>query len=566
MCIIICGNFYSYKNKMSKKDLNLEWNVDISDLSSLSLDEDSLENLDIDEVVEGGNPTATENKPLDNLDLNTESQTEPESQWSSVVDENVFLDLWDNSQTKKNVLKDGDNFSTYIRWFFISSIVILIGVLAIVAFYLFRKYINEASKPNLEQTQQEFVNKYKDTYKKIRGLLWSNQSYVQPTVWSADESQRVNEIINATDIDYIEKKDLLSNYVSELVSKTKNKAEQVENLKQDNAKQWFLPEELETLLSEDQAISTIQRSLNALEVIKFSTATKVFMYMNTALSTISEMIRVSWANVDNLRNLFENINSRWDKDISSYVYMCYLNPFEINANCDVVWDLDLYYKIAKDDSINIELFKNAMNAVSQLLEKEDTSLFSITFNWFNAADKNIQFNIEVYTNQEDEKSLMSQGKRNPNIFILTNIINLLKQSSFIIWADINTKEINVTTRTLTQWWISRPVNYSTMDFSVPIQKKTEREIFDYIDLDAMKKLISERGFNENPEEMSEEILGENNEIINENVDENNDEIMSESANEGFDEEESTLEDQELEDYSIEEDTNAENTEPEKEEE
>ena len=287
MCIIICGNFYSYKNKMSKKDLNLEWNVDISDLSSLSLDEDSLENLDIDEVLEGENPTATENKPLDKLDLNTESQTESQteyqSQWSGVVDENVFLDLWDNSQTKKNVLKDGDNFSTYIRWFFISSIVILIGVLAIVAFYLFRKYINEASKPNLEQTQQEFVNKYKDTYKKIRGLLWSNQSYVQPTVWSADESQRVNEIINATDIDYIEKKDLLSNYVSELVSKTKNKAEQVENLKQDNAKQWFLPEELETLLSEDQAISTIQRSLNALEVIKFSTATKVFMYMNTAL-------------------------------------------------------------------------------------------------------------------------------------------------------------------------------------------------------------------------------------------------------------------------------------------
>jgi hypothetical protein len=54
-----------------------------------------------------------------------------------------------------------------------------------------------------------------------------------------------------------------------------------------------LPEELENLLSEDQAIDTIQRSLNALEVIKFSTATKVFSYMNTALLTISEMIRVS---------------------------------------------------------------------------------------------------------------------------------------------------------------------------------------------------------------------------------------------------------------------------------
>ena len=42
-------------------------------------------------------------------------------------------------------------------------------------------------------------------------------------------------------------------------------------------------------------------------------------------------------------------------------------------------DLDLYYKIAKDNSINIRLFKNSMSAISQLLEKEDTSLFSITF-------------------------------------------------------------------------------------------------------------------------------------------------------------------------------------------
>jgi len=54
-----------------------------------------------------------------------------------------------------------------------------------------------------------------------------------------------------------------------------------------------LPKEIESLVSEDEAIDTIQRSLNALEVIKFSTATKVFSYMNTALVTISEMVRTS---------------------------------------------------------------------------------------------------------------------------------------------------------------------------------------------------------------------------------------------------------------------------------
>jgi ribosomal protein S18 len=47
----------------------------------------------------------------------------------------------------------------------------------------------------------------------------------------------VNEIINATDIDYIEKKDLLSNYVSDLVRITEDNAIKAENLKQDIAKQ-----------------------------------------------------------------------------------------------------------------------------------------------------------------------------------------------------------------------------------------------------------------------------------------------------------------------------------------
>ena len=129
-----------------------------------------------------------------------------------------------------------------------------------------------------------------------------------------------------------------------------------------------------------------------------------------------------------------------------------------------------------------------------------------TFNGFNAKDKNIQFNIEVYTNQEDEKALMQQWKRNPNIFILTNIINLLKQSSFIIWADINVDKVTVNKRTLNQWGISRKVNYSTMDFAVPIQKWTEREIFDYIDLESMKKLLLNRWFKDDIEIINEELL------------------------------------------------------------
>ncbi len=527
---------------MPEKDLNLEENVDLADLSSISLDDESLEGIDLDAALDDSTGGESLDSTLDGNNIKLEAET----QWNSTIDEKVFLDTWDT--INKNVLKDWDKFWVYLRWFFASAIVTLLCLLAIVLLYSFSSYIKEASKVTPDLNKQEFVDWYKEKYKTVRSWVWMENSYTSPTVWAPDESLKVNEIVEASDIDYIDKKDLLSKYASDLVRSAEDKAAKSEDLKQDIAKQWFLPEELEILLSEDQAIDTIQRSLNALEVIKFSTATKVFSYMNTALATISEMIKISWASTENLHKLFVQLSSRWEKDISSYVYMCYLNPFEVNANCDTVWDLDLYYKIVKDKSIDIRLFKNSMNAISQLLEKEDTSLFSITFNWFNAEDKSIQFNIEVFTNQEDERTLIAQWKRNPNIFILTNIINLLKQSSFIIWADINIKEINVDTRTLDQWNIVRTVNYSTMDFTVPIQKNTEREIFDYIDLKSMKKLLSERWFTQSlryaddtdENQVNDENINETTEedLEDEEMRENNSE---EDLNEEFSDEESDQE-------------------------
>ena len=128
--------------------------------------------------------------------------------------------------------------------------------------------------------------------------------------------------------------------------------------------------------------------------------------------------------------------------------------------------------------------------MNQLLENEDSATFSITFNWFNAQDKDITFNIEVFTTQTDEKALMAQWQMNPNIFILTNIVNLLKQSTFIIWANINMSSATVEPRTQTRGWLTTTTNYSSQTFTVPIQKDTEREIFDYIDIDKVVNFIT----------------------------------------------------------------------------
>ena len=481
---------------MPENNKNLEWIVDNIDLSSVSLQD--LENGNISSGNEQqpqtqSNVEEVKDLPVVNI---TDSEIEniidsPEETIASSIDETMFLDSWDNVQNKGTTLDEWENFWKYIRQFFFSTVLLLIWIIAVAIIFLFDGYISKASKSNPDVEEQKYIDQYKPIVTKVKNLLWVNWwSYDLPTVWSEQASQNINAIINATDIDYIDKKDLLTSYASDIVNKSQERASYVDTLKQDSARQWFIPEEIDRILANDKAIDTIQRSLNALEVIKFSTATRVFSYMNTALTTIIEMMKVWSANIDSLKQLFTQLSSRWEKDISSYVYMCYLNPFETTANCDTVWDLDLYYSNNNDKSIDIKLFKKSMNAISQLLEKNDTSLFSITFNWFNAQDKNITFNVEVYTNQDDERALISQGKKNPNIFILTNIINLLKQSSFIIWADINTKEINVSPKTINLGWLQRMVNYSTMNFTVPIQKNTEREIFDYIDLNSVEKLLS----------------------------------------------------------------------------
>ena len=519
---------------MPENEQNLEETVGTVDLSAVSLENGTSDVGNTDNVLNAVNDADVLNS-VENVNVKQWWINDIDfSTWEQVVssiDESVFLDAWENVRITSSATDDTEHFWKYLRWFFFSSIVTIIWILWLVLLYSFNNYITWASQTTADFNKQEYINKYKPNLEKVKGRFWINnkENYQNqlPTVNSPMALQRANEIINATDIDYIEKKDLLSSYVGDVVRNAQDKAVYVDSLKQEIAKQWFLPDEINNLLTDDGAIDTIQRSLNALEVIKFSTATKVFSYMNTAITTIAEMTKLYGSKVDDLKQLFAQLWSRWEKDITAYVYMCYLNPFETNADCDTIGDLNLYYNnILGDDSINIKLFKNSMNAISQLLEKSDTSLFSITFNWFNAQDKNITFNIEVYTNQDDERSLMAQWKRNPNIFILTNIINLLKQSSFIIWANINTQEVNVEARTQTLWGISRNVNYSTMDFTVPIQKDTEREIFDYIDLDSIRKILDGIHAKYDEEDLANDITNNSfipeyvpEESLNENIEE-----------------------------------------------
>jgi hypothetical protein len=70
---------------------------------------------------------------------------------------------------------------------------------------------------------------------------------------------------------------------------------------------------------------------------------------------------------------------------------------------------------------------------------------------------------------------------NPHIFILSNLLNLIKQSIFVVSENIDAKSIKIIPKTIKIGSSVYNVNNSRLDFVLPIQKWSEREISDYID-------------------------------------------------------------------------------------
>jgi hypothetical protein len=332
------------------------------------------------------------------------------------------------------------------------------------------------------------VSSYQIYLKDITNLLKINKEleYVGLPINTPADVANIDRITKTIDLTYAEKKAILKAKISSLNTIITTQANDIETTKKDIAKYGFLPQEIREILQNEEAISAIQRSLNSLEIIKFSTAVRVFSYMDSATSLIGDALRMT---KDSVVQELELLSQRGEKDITNYVYMCYLNPFETEQDCTTIGDLDLYYQdIAKEPTFNRTIFKGVMKYIDIILEQSDIPSFSILFHGFNPSEGTISFDIEINTTKQDELKLMAKGIKNPHIFILTNLINLLKLSISVIGADINTKTVNVSTRTVEMGNTSYTVNTTSQQFSLPIQKTTEREIFDYLDLDSLLNL------------------------------------------------------------------------------
>ena len=357
---------------------------------------------------------------------------------------------------------------------------IILGILGFASF-AFWKYLGEKSQADISHlsTITEKTSENYDEYWQTLGLF-DLQKYENLNVdeWA---KEKITKIIKDLSLNYVQKRDILqsvANKIGTSILDLKWKIQQDTNALN---KDWFFPEELVWILKQDNAVGSIQRSLLSLEVVKFSSAIKVFSLMDTFLSS---MVSDFGYQQSEIKKILNELIERGENDIQNYLNYCYNNPYE-PVQCNIIWDFDKYYQLREKSTgekpFNTSFFKKLMEHIDKKLEYSNVPSFSITFNSFDGKSNSIAFTVEVNTLKEDEYVLLKQGIKSPHIFIVSELIQLLKQSTFIVGKAIDAKDIRVTSKPITIWGSKYMVNNSVKTFTLPIQKNTEREIFDYVD-------------------------------------------------------------------------------------
>ena len=357
---------------------------------------------------------------------------------------------------------------------------IILGILGFASF-AFWKYLGEKSQADISHlsTITEKTSQNYDEYWQTLGLF-DLQKYENLNVdeWA---KEKITKIIKDLSLNYVQKRDILqsvANKIGTSILDLKWKIQQDTNALN---KDWFFPEELVWILKQDNAVGSIQRSLLSLEVVKFSSAIKVFSLMDTFLSS---MVSDFGYQQSEIKKILNELIERGENDIQNYLNYCYNNPYE-PVQCNIIWDFDKYYQLREKSTgekpFNTSFFKKLMEHIDKKLEYSNVPSFSITFNSFDGKSNSIAFTVEVNTLKEDEYVLLKQGIKSPHIFIVSELIQLLKQSTFIVGKAIDAKDIRVTSKPITIWGSKYMVNNSVKTFTLPIQKNTEREIFDYVD-------------------------------------------------------------------------------------
>lgn len=377
----------------------------------------------------------------------------------------IWTDLGEKTKKKNN------------RILYLALILVIIVITSAIGFlsYKYDKYIIDYW--NWIEIGNEIYNKFEELKGKIYKLLWKEYAWIKSQIELSNENWTSNlKWLIEWDNSYIYKKETLKSSVQNLFNSVISSANKIDETKKYISSYWFFSDKLSSIISDDEAITSIQESLTAIESIKFSSAISVFSKLDTFLESTS---RETWLEKEEILEKMKNISKRWEKDINLYIKNCKLNASELDYQCNHIWDFDKYYELTEDTWFDTKFFKALMEFIDAKLEQTDIPSFSIKFKSFDKANKEMSFDVEINTFKEDEVELAKNWILSPHSFILNSLINNLRLSRVIISEWIKVESIKVNQVTKTFWTTEFIINSSNHSFTVPIKKENQIEIDDF---------------------------------------------------------------------------------------
>lgn len=400
---------------------------------------------------------------------------------SRVAKEKQAFTTYEKKPVKKSNGSDDDDFFEEGPGFpvSVSSLFITVfGVLAVVFYYSY-SYLSIASQIVIEPKDQAFVSQIQWREQTLNSFVPLNDFALYDTLSFSGEnaSQNINDIIQTNSLNYIHKRNLTYKATHEIANSINQEKEAINQLRASIAEYGFFDPELAQLMESSKNNVSIQESLSSLETVRFATAIKVFSFLD---NFTAPFIRQSGKSKEYVSSQLKLFVDRWEVDISNYLRTCRNNPFERIDWCNIIGDFRNYFNyIEPREDFDIDLFLQLITLADQKLEEEEFPSLSLLFDRFNPNSQKLSFTVNVNTTTYDRTQLQAVWIFAPQVFIITNLVNLLKQSKFVLWSDININKLEVQKKNINVWGNTDQIYTSTMRFELPLQKSTQREIFDF---------------------------------------------------------------------------------------
>ena len=322
-------------------------------------------------------------------------------------------------------------------------------------------------------------------YEYVIKTLWLQQvnkyTAQQVITTNTNKNNIISNIINDTDIDFLTKKKVLQEWVQLLYRDVANRYDKYEDLKNTIGQQWFYPIAVQDITKSLNFEWSLQKAIVTMESVRFVVALKYFSLLDTFITQIASRASMS---KEEVRSTIDKFVGRWEKDIHNYVTSCYLNGYEPSIACDTIQDFFNYYNYVDTSLKDSEkkLFLILMDTIEAKLENTKFPSLDLTVDSIDPVNSTLSLKIEINTLPEDEVTLTrDRGILNPHIYLITSVVNYLRESRYVITNNIKLSTLNIDKKTVKIWWQTITVNASTYSFTLPLQKEVVREIYDFAD-------------------------------------------------------------------------------------